>query len=84
MFILFSKIGFGQTSGDTIKIETKNKAVLIINKQTVDNWDFEAEIEQKRIKNLVLNFFTVHLAVLKESIIISISPIRIHLHQPIT
>ena len=48
MFILFSKIGFGQTSGDTIKIETKNKSVLIINKQSIDNWDFEVEVEQNK------------------------------------
>ena len=57
MFILFSKIGFGQTSGDTVKIETKNKEVLIINKQTVDNWDFEAEIEQKRNKKFGFELF---------------------------
>ncbi len=48
---------YSQSNNDTIKFEMKNKDVLIINKQTTDEWDFDGEEEDNDKKILSVELF---------------------------
>ena len=58
-FLLLLVLGtsIAQNNSDTIKVEMKSKDVLIINKDTFDEWDFDAEQENNNGKKLNLELF---------------------------
>ena len=58
-FLLLLVLGtsIAQNNSDTIKVEMKSKDVLIINKDTFDEWDFDAEQENNKEKKLNLELF---------------------------